>query len=167
MNSTGILTISQQNQPIGRVSQFAKNRSIPFRQVQRLLSHPKRLGRQSRQKARFPLLPSSACLSLIAIAVSTGTFFLRSTEATPVVQQSWNPAEAAGNSLFQEPDNLQALIAKVQDATVTVYCGTGAGSGWGIALGDDPSTTEDDQYPYEIITNFHVIEECIDGEENI
>lgn len=105
------------------------------------------------------------CLSVIAIAVSTGTFFLRPTEATPVVQESWNPTEAAGNSLFQEPDNLQALIANVQAATVTVYCGTGAGSGWGIALGDDPSTTEDDARPYEIITNFHVIEECLNGEE--
>ncbi len=80
------------------------------------------------------------------------------------VSEYWRETLNPGKK-FQEPENLQALIANVQDATVTVYCGESAGSGWGIALGDDPGTTEDDKYPFEIITNFHVIEECLNGEE--
>jgi S1-C subfamily serine protease len=106
------------------------------------------------------------CLSVIAIAVSAGAVFFKLNEpAAQVEQQTWSQADAAQNSLFEEPNNLEALIANVQDATVTIYCGESAGSGWGIALGDDPATTEDDKYPFEIITNFHVIEECLNGEE--
>ena len=154
--------------------QPAKPANRPIEPIREEPQYPVQPGAKAPKTPKAPRSPRSPkgalsiiaiCLSLVAIAVSAGTFFLRPTEASPVVQEAWNPTEAAGNSLFQEPDNLQALIAKVQDATVTVYCGSGAGSGWGIALGDDPSTTEDDKYPYEIITNFHVIEECLNGEE--
>jgi S1-C subfamily serine protease len=118
-----------------------------------------------REKPSKALSIIAICLSIVALAISTGALIVSPNQSLPAVQETWNPTEAAGNSLFQEPDNLEALIAKVQDATFTVYCGTGAGSGWGIDLGDDPSSTDDDKYPYEIITNFHVIEECLDGEE--
>lgn len=78
--------------------------------------------------------------------------------------RAWDAAAAEQNSLYHEPENLQSLIDTVHNATFTIYCGNSAGSGWGIDLGDDPSTTSDDAYPYEIVTNFHVIEECLHGE---
>lgn len=73
-------------------------------------------------------------------------------------------SKQAAEPLYHEPVNLGALIQDVRDSTVTVYCGNFTGSGWGIDLGDDPESTEDDEFPYEIVTNHHVVEECLDGE---
>ena len=67
--------------------------------------------------------------------------------------------------LYNQPVDIEGLVAKVRDATVTVYCGDWSGSGWGIDLKDDPNSTKDDAYPYEIITNYHVIETCLHGEQ--
>jgi S1-C subfamily serine protease len=57
--------------------------------------------------------------------------------------------------------DVAAVVALADTAVVTVYCGNSSGSGWGINLPDDESSTADDDYPFEIVTNWHVIEECI------
>lgn len=62
--------------------------------------------------------------------------------------------------LFHEPQNLGQFIDSIRDATFTIYCGDSSGSGWGIDLADNPESTEDDAFPYEIVTNFHVVEDC-------
>jgi S1-C subfamily serine protease len=71
-------------------------------------------------------------------------------------------AETQGNDLFQTPQNLEDLVIEARKATVTIYCDRSSGSGWGIDLADIPDSTEDDDLPYEIVTNFHVIEDCLD-----
>jgi len=68
-------------------------------------------------------------------------------------------------NLFQTPINLDQIVSDTRRATVTIYCGEDSGSGWGIDLLDGPDSAEDDELPYEIVTNFHVIEECLGGEE--
>lgn len=70
-------------------------------------------------------------------------------------------------SLFQEPQDLESLIEAVGTSTVTVYCADFSGSGWAIDLADDSQSTEDDEFPVEIVTNYHVIEACIDSGEPI
>lgn len=72
--------------------------------------------------------------------------------------------ESSEESLYREPRALGDLIQTVRDSTVTVFCGNFSGSGWGIDLGDDPDSSEDDAFPYEIVTNHHVVEECLNGE---
>ena len=63
--------------------------------------------------------------------------------------------------LYTQPKLLQSFIDNALASAVTVFCGKlGAGSGWAIDLTDDFSTTRDDAYPTEIITNNHVIEGC-------
>jgi S1-C subfamily serine protease len=71
----------------------------------------------------------------------------------------------SGADLYSQPKDFAAVVAKARAATVTVYCGDWAGSGWGIDLADDPKTTADDAYPYEIVTNYHVIKDCLSGGE--
>ena len=61
---------------------------------------------------------------------------------------------------YAQPKNLQAFIDTALASTVTLYCGEYMGTGWVIDLSDDSSSVEDDDYPTEIITNFHVIEQC-------
>ena len=72
-------------------------------------------------------------------------------------------AGTQGDDLFQTPLNLQELVIETRKATVTIYCDRSSGSGWGIDLADFPDSTEDDDLPYEIVTNYHVIEDCLDS----
>lgn len=58
--------------------------------------------------------------------------------------------------------DVSSIVALANAAVVTVYCGDSSGSGWGIEVDDDASTTTDDEYPFEIVTNWHVIEDCVD-----
>jgi len=85
-----------------------------------------------------------------------------------------SPASQVGSSdLFSQPKDLEKVIAKVQDSTVTVICDDGLGSGWVIELsspGSDASQEAlelDAQYPFEVITNHHVVEGCLDQPESV
>lgn len=100
----------------------------------------------------------SIALSIIAVVISAVT--LASNVSSPTLTTS---DKAVADPLYTQPIDIEALIEKARKATVTVYCGNSIGSGWGIELGDDPDSTDDDAFPYEIVTNFHVIEECTDG----
>lgn len=93
---------------------------------------------------------------LLALALFVITIFAPTGNALDV-------SSGKNQSLYSQPNNLEALVKKTRKSTVTVYCGNSVGSGWFIDLGDDPNSTDDDAYPYEIVTNFHVIEECVNG----
>jgi S1-C subfamily serine protease len=84
---------------------------------------------------------------------------------TPGTSKPVSTLPATTVDLYNQPDDIEGLVNKVRDATVTVYCGNWSGSGWGVNIDDDPTTTKDDAYPYEIITNYHVISDCLHGEE--
>ena len=73
-----------------------------------------------------------------------------------------------GGDLYAPPENLGRLIDQVRASTVTILCKDSQGSGWVVSLdgvGDDASEEDrelDRKYPNEVITNHHVIEECVD-----
>lgn len=104
-------------------------------------------------------------LSIVAIAVSVISAAF--TVFGLVTQQNLESMAAKQSKimdpLYSQPADIEALIKKARASTVTVYCGNSVGSGWGIDLGDDPDSSEDDDFPYEIVTNYHVIEDCTDG----
>lgn len=70
---------------------------------------------------------------------------------------------------FHAPPNLSQLISHVQKSTMVVTCGDSQGSGWVIALGEVIDTADeetkkiDKMYPGSVITNYHVIEDCVDN----
>lgn len=70
---------------------------------------------------------------------------------------SESPPTQSGPSMGIAP-----IVELANAAVVTVYCGDSSGSGWGIEVADDATTSDDDEYPFEIVTNWHVIEECVD-----
>lgn len=65
-------------------------------------------------------------------------------------------------NIYNQPRDLEAFIAKVRSSTVTVYCGESSGSGWAIELSTLSGSEVDPSNPLEIVTNYHVIEECIE-----
>jgi putative serine protease PepD len=69
-----------------------------------------------------------------------------------------------------QPRNIEKLITKVQDSTVTIFCRPndpknkgGFGSGWAIDL----ENQQGKRFPTTLITNYHVIDECLDGKGKV
>jgi hypothetical protein len=67
-----------------------------------------------------------------------------------------NPADA--------PADLSSLSRDISDSVVTVFCGQGSGSGWSAKVDLTESMVNNGVKSF-LITNFHVIEECVDGRE--
>lgn len=70
-------------------------------------------------------------------------------------------------NFFHAPPNLSQLITHVQKSTMVVTCGNSQGSGWVISLGEVIDTADaetkqiDKMYPGSVITNYHVIADCV------
>ena len=73
----------------------------------------------------------------------------------------------SAESLFDPPENLGDLLTMVRASTVTIGCKDTQGSGWVMDLGspDADAGAEaielDREFPTEVITNHHVIKDCI------
>jgi len=84
-----------------------------------------------------------------------------------------NPAvEPTSLDLYKQPSMLQTLIDNAKASTVTIECAFSdsyynTGSGWVIDLSDDPTTSSDDNFTTEIVTNHHVIDGCQDSSVTI
>jgi len=76
-------------------------------------------------------------------------------------------------SFYNAPTDLQELLSNVRKSTVTIECKSSQGSGWVIELGSpDPDTDPegyeiDQEFPVEVITNDHVIEDCHDSPRKV
>ena len=66
---------------------------------------------------------------------------------------------------YVQPRSISDLVDLVQNSTVSIYCEFGEkdnydlGTGWAI----DIETDRESEYPTALVTNFHVIENCLDG----
>ena len=119
------------------------------------------------------LLVSIVGLSLLRILFlvthqsTLSVFSDSSVEEITGEEASQGGATGAGD-LYAPPENLGRLIDQVRASTVTILCKDSQGSGWVVSLdgfGDDASEEDlalDRKYPNEVITNHHVIEECVD-----
>lgn len=110
------------------------------------------------RKNPLPMVFGSLALMLSLIALTV-------TVITSTSIRNQQEKVLATNDLFSQPEDLPSLVEKVREATVTIYCGDGSGSGWGIDLADSEESTDDDKFPYEIVTNDHVISDCLTSRE--
>ena len=97
-----------------------------------------------------------AAIVIVSAPFAMGAFFL-----------AWSPAAqyAASNPEYDgyvQPRNLAGLVEQTQKSTVTVYCDSTKGSSQGTAWAIDLENGQDERYPTSLITNHHVIEDCID-----
>jgi S1-C subfamily serine protease len=79
------------------------------------------------------------------------------TAGEPAPVRTVPPSTKGDVSLYDEPADLQAFIDEVSESIVTVFCGESNGTGFAIDL-----TGLDEGYESFIVTNHHVIDECID-----
>ena len=92
--------------------------------------------------------------------------------AQPPIVINNPPAESASFDLYKQPSMLQTLIDDAKASTVTIECAFSdeyynTGSGWVIDLSDDLTTSADDNFTTEIVTNHHVIDGCQDSSVTI
>jgi serine protease Do len=70
---------------------------------------------------------------------------------------------------YVQPRSIADLVELVQNSTVSIYCEYGnegdfdLGTGWAL----DIETDMESEYPTAIVTNHHVIENCLDGKGEI
>ena len=69
---------------------------------------------------------------------------------------------------YVSPRSIEKLVERTQDSTVTVFCKNGKkteclGTAWAIDL----KNGQDEKYPTSLITNHHVIEDCIPTGEKL
>lgn len=97
-----------------------------------------------------------AAIVIVAAPFAMGAFFL-----------AWSPASQYENSDpkhdgYVQPRSIEQLVERTQDSTVTVYCRTGKSSvSQGTAWAIDLENGKEEKYPTSLITNHHVIEDCI------
>jgi serine protease Do len=95
-------------------------------------------------------------LAIIAAPFAVGAFFL-----------TWAPSaqfaseDPAGDG-YVPPRSIERLVDRTQESTVTVWCDPsetegGLGTAWAIEL----ETSKSKSHPTTLITNHHVIDECI------
>ena len=103
-----------------------------------------------------------AFLAIIATPFALGAFLL-----------TWSPAgqyaneDPAGDG-FVPPRSIQNLVDRTQASTVTVVCELEDGSiSQGTAWAIDLETDVSEDYPTTLITNHHVIEDCIGVEGSV
>jgi serine protease Do len=103
-----------------------------------------------------------AALAIIATPFALGAFML-----------AWSPAAQYGaqdpkHDGYVQPRSISDLVEKTSESTVTVWCEVSKkdgsqGTAWAIEL----ETAISDIYPTSLITNHHVIEDCIGGEGDV
>jgi serine protease Do len=103
-----------------------------------------------------------AALAIIATPFALGAFML-----------AWSPAAQYGaqdpkRDGYVQPRSISDLVEKTAESTVTVWCDVSKkkgsqGTAWAIEL----ETAISDIYPTSLITNHHVIEDCIGGEGDV
>ena len=122
-------------------------------------------------KFNFKLNPKIAAISVasilgIAVLGSVVPGLLGGSEEPkpePTAVQTSAVPVSVDVDLYSKPTLLQSFIDNSLASSVSINCANGSGSGWAIDLSDDASTSRDDSYPAEIVTNYHVIEGCEDS----
>ena len=99
-----------------------------------------------------------AALAIIATPFALGAFML-----------AWSPSDQFHQSNpksdgYVQPRNVGELVERTQESTVSVFCVVrdddwGMGTAWAIELENGMGK----KYPTTLITNHHVIEECLGG----
>ena len=119
------------------------------------------------KRSKKPAVLIVLVISLVALIASQVAMIQRIARLEQKISsQSAEPigeveTESGESSLFEAPDDLDALIKKVGASVVDIYCESGDGSGGtGFAYDDEPVT---DGYSTTLVTNHHVIESCWDS----
>ena len=101
----------------------------------------------SKRRLSLSIVISLIAIVLSIIALSNSSLVSDSTSSSP--------------TLYEQPSDLATMIDNAKRSLVQVICGTTSGTGFAY------STNDDEDLPTTIVTNHHVIEDCIDDESEL
>ena len=111
-------------------------------------------------------------IALLALAVSIAALALATWAA--IMKSTDNLGTSDGvAALYTYPRDLEGVIIDAEASIATIYCKDGQGTGWvlGSKTRGKPASTgrtvSATEFPGNVITNHHVIEECIDSPDSI
>ena len=123
------------------------------------------------KRSKKPAVLIVLVIALVALVASQVVLIQRiarleqKTDSESSEQISQDETKSGESSLFKAPDDLDALIKKVGESVVDIYCESGDGSGGtGFAHDDEPVTAG---YLTTLVTNHHVIESCWDSDTEV
>lgn len=117
--------------------------------VDQVMAANVRRSRRDAHTTTLVLAIAGLTLSLVSVFISINGF-------------QKTTADNRASTLYSQPQNLGDLVTRVRQASVTIFCKDSSGSGWGIELSEGSLSGERESQPYEIVTNYHVIEGCLD-----
>ena len=122
------------------------------------------LGQVPKNSSKLTML--AVVVSLVALSLSGFAVLRNQTDASggelsSIAAPSIDNGDSLDADLFLPPKDVPGLIAAVEKSVVAIECN---GYGTGFAYEDDALTSG---FSTVIITNFHVIEDCIDSDEKI
>lgn len=108
----------------------------------------------------FTLLRFTFTLALLSVVlIAVGAYF----SFGPITQYRNTDPQIDG---YVQPRSIANLVNLVQESTVTIFCEYGKngdydqGTGWAI----DIETDNQDLYPTALVTNYHVIKNCLESQ---
>ena len=123
------------------------------------------------KRSKKPAVLIVLVIALVALVASQVVLIQRiarleqKTDSESSEQISQDETKSGESSLFKAPDDLDALIKRVGESVVDIYCESGDGSGGtGFAHDDEPVTAG---YLTTLVTNHHVIESCWDSDTEV
>ncbi len=101
-------------------------------------------------------------LAIVAAPFALGAFFIA---WAPSAQYASEDPRGDG---YVPPRSIEKLVDRTQSSTVTIWCEPANGkAGQGTAWAIDLETSVSEKYPTTLITNHHVIENCINVEHDL
>jgi hypothetical protein len=117
-------------------------------------------NKSTSSKSGFQL--TALFLTVAIVGVVLGGFYFVSQGNLPFStsnqEQLADEIDDLPTNFFNQPEDLQSLITKIKESTVTIECGENIGSAWAswIAVSNNEPST----YKTVLVTNWHVIEGC-------
>lgn len=127
--------------------------------------HPAEAAAEAVRVVRTP-----AWVKLFAVAAVASLVALGSVVADLDLRLRALGSPAGTGSMYEQPAQLGQFIERVKRSVVEVGCGEWSGTGWAIDL--EPPTDPDElalyeEFPYSVLTNEHVITNCVDHPRSV
>jgi S1-C subfamily serine protease len=107
-------------------------------------------------------------ISFLSLLVAGYSLFKNQSIEPTSSELGADPAISGDADLFQPPRDLAGLIAKVEKSVVAIECESDENGIWnygsGFVMDTDPETSG---FQSVVVTNHHVIEECIDSQNEL
>ena len=118
---------------------------------------------RTKKVRNFPLIVAifSLTVGVVSLRLAIDARNIAKTEVAARIEAEKSGVAVGIQNLYEPPADLERFIENIAQSVVLVHCGDGSGSGWSYEL------EVSEGYLGTVITNHHVIKDCIDHPEDL